>query len=114
MLDAAQRPGRFDRRVFVPPPDKEARRRILELLLEPVPRQKVDVGRLAADLELCSGGDLRAVVETAVDEVIDGPWTAGTRRAQAPRVRVTGARGTPSNRSGWHRESPDPELWRSP
>ncbi len=31
--DAAQRPGRFDRRVFVPPPDASAREGILQLLV---------------------------------------------------------------------------------
>ena len=82
--DAAQRPGRFDRRVFVPPPDQEARRTVLELLLRAVPSEQVDAGRLAADLELFSGADLRAVVERAVDEVIDEALDSGAEPPLRP------------------------------
>lgn len=75
--DAAQRPGRFDRRVFVPPPDAQARRQVLERLVRDIPSSELDVKRLAGSLDLFSGADLRAVVEQAIDEVIDDALDTG-------------------------------------
>jgi AAA+ superfamily predicted ATPase len=69
--EALKRPGRFDRMLFVPPPDEPARLRILESLLEDRPVADLDLARLARDTPLCSGADLRAVVERAVDDVIE-------------------------------------------
>lgn len=77
--DAAQRPGRFDRRVFVPPPDVKARRAILEVLLRQVHAEALDVKATSARAELFSGADLRAVVERAVDDVIDEALSQGTQ-----------------------------------
>ena len=75
--DAVLRPGRFDRRLFVPPPDEAARREILTLLLRDVHQDRVDVRRLAQATPLYSGADLRAVVEAAVDELIDAALDTG-------------------------------------
>jgi transitional endoplasmic reticulum ATPase len=69
--DALKRPGRFDRVVFVSPPDEPARRRILELALADRPVGQVDLDRLVKTTPLFSGADLRALVERAVDSVID-------------------------------------------
>ncbi|MFN2590083.1 MAG: 26S protease regulatory subunit, partial [Actinomycetota bacterium] len=69
--EALLRPGRFDRRIFVPPPDEQARRSILEVLLRSVPTDDVDTKTLAAATPLFSGADLRAVVEHATDEAIE-------------------------------------------
>jgi AAA+ superfamily predicted ATPase len=69
--DALKRPGRFDRVVFVSPPDVPARRRILELALADRPQADVSLDDLAARTALFSGADLRALVERAVDGVID-------------------------------------------
>ena len=51
VLDSALlRPGRFDRRVTVPPPDLDGRRSILEVHTRSVPLDAdVDLGRIAAD-----------------------------------------------------------------
>jgi transitional endoplasmic reticulum ATPase len=75
--EALKRPGRFDRLVFVPPPDETARRRILELHVGRRPVEGVDLGKLAAKTPLFSGADLRAVVERAVDLVIDEALDSG-------------------------------------
>jgi SpoVK/Ycf46/Vps4 family AAA+-type ATPase len=69
--DALKRPGRFDRVVFVPPPDRAARSAILGILLADRPATQVRVDELADDSALFSGADLGAVVERAVDAVID-------------------------------------------
>ncbi len=75
--DGLKRPGRLDRLIFVPPPDLEARRRILELLLSDRPAPEVDPAALAGRTPLFSGADLRALVETGVDAVIEEALDTG-------------------------------------
>jgi SpoVK/Ycf46/Vps4 family AAA+-type ATPase len=75
-----KRPGRFDRVVFVPPPDPAARERILALHLSDRPADNVDIARLAKQTPLFSGADLRALVERAVDLVIDEALERGEAR----------------------------------
>jgi cell division protease FtsH len=60
VLDAALlRPGRFDRRVTVPPPDKEGRRKILVVHTRSVPMaDDVDLDRIAATTPGMVGADL--------------------------------------------------------
>jgi SpoVK/Ycf46/Vps4 family AAA+-type ATPase len=70
MLDEAiLRPGRFDRVIYVPPPDKEARKAIFLVHCEGKPvAGDVDYDRLAALAERFSGADIRNVVQiTAVE-----------------------------------------------
>jgi transitional endoplasmic reticulum ATPase len=78
--EAMKRPGRFDRVVFVPPPDPPARERILALHLRHRPSENVDISRLAKSTPLFSGADLRALVERAVDIVIDDALETGQER----------------------------------
>lgn len=67
-LDPAfRRPGRFDRILFVPPPDLPARAAILRLLLKGKPIEPIDFDALAKKTDGYSGADLQAVVETAVE-----------------------------------------------
>jgi SpoVK/Ycf46/Vps4 family AAA+-type ATPase len=76
--EALKRPGRFDRMLFVPPPDEQARHRILELLLDGRPTANLELDALACTTPLYSGADLRALVERAVDDVIDEAIKTGT------------------------------------
>jgi transitional endoplasmic reticulum ATPase len=78
--EALKRPGRFDRTVFVPPPDEQARRRILELQAAGRPQEKLDLKKVAKRTALFSGADLRALVERALDLVIDEALDAGEER----------------------------------
>jgi transitional endoplasmic reticulum ATPase len=78
--EGLKRPGRFDRLVFCPPPDEEARRRILEIHLAGRPSERVDLGALARRTPLFSGADLLALVERAVDQAIDDALDAGEER----------------------------------
>ncbi len=65
---ALRRPGRFDRVLFVPPPDRAAREAILRLKLADKPTARVDYGRLARMTEDFSGADLQGVVNRAVEQ----------------------------------------------
>jgi len=78
--DAMKRPGRFDRLVFVPPPDVVARECILQLHVGNRPAGTLDLRRIAERTPLFSGADLRALVERAVDLVIDRALEDGIER----------------------------------
>jgi len=67
-LDSAfRRPGRFDRLIFVAPPDEAAREQILGLHLRDLPADTLDKAAVARRTEAFSGADLRAVVDRAVE-----------------------------------------------
>ena len=67
ILDSALlRPGRFDRRVAVPPPDKDGRRKILEVHTRSLPlAPDVDLDRLAATTPGMVGADLANLANEA-------------------------------------------------
>lgn len=67
-LDSAfRRPGRFDRILFVPPPDAAARALILRLHLRGKPAEDVDYDAVAKRCEGFSGADLKAVVDVTIE-----------------------------------------------
>jgi SpoVK/Ycf46/Vps4 family AAA+-type ATPase len=75
--EAMLRPGRFDRVIFVPPPDEPARADILSVLLKAVPSADLDLKALAGQTPMFSGADLRSLVERSVDRVIDEALSTG-------------------------------------
>ena len=75
--DALLRPGRFDRRVFVPPPDEPARHQILQLHLAGLPTGQLDMDGLVTKTALFSGADLQALVRAATDDVIEDALSTG-------------------------------------
>lgn len=67
-LDSAfRRPGRFDRIIFVPPPDAPARAAILRLLVRGKPQEELDLGAIAKKTDGFSGADLEAAVDVAIE-----------------------------------------------
>lgn len=81
-VDAAfRRPGRFDRVLFVPPPDAEARAAILTGRLARIPGgPAIDVRRIAGLTSGFSGADLGNLVETASDLAIEESLASGEQR----------------------------------
>ncbi|HVK73591.1 MAG TPA: ATP-binding protein [Kofleriaceae bacterium] len=76
---AFRRPGRFDRVLFVPPPDRGARASILRLLLAGRPAAAdVDGDAVAARTSGFSGADLENLVDTAADRAIAASLAAGS------------------------------------
>ncbi len=65
---AFRRPGRFDRIIFVAPPDEEARVDILQQLLKDKPVGEMDVKKIAAQSEGYSGADFNAVIDIAIED----------------------------------------------
>jgi len=77
-LDSAfRRPGRFDRILFVPPPDAPARSAILRLLLRGKPVEEIDCDAVAKKSESCSGADLKAVVDMATENKLKEAMKTG-------------------------------------
>jgi SpoVK/Ycf46/Vps4 family AAA+-type ATPase len=72
-LDPAfRRPGRFDRVLFVPPPDREAREAILEIHVKDRPHAgDLGLDALVRKTSGFSGADLENLVEAATDIAIE-------------------------------------------
>jgi transitional endoplasmic reticulum ATPase len=64
---ALLRPGRFDRLLYVSPPDKDSRIQIIKIHTEKKPlSENVNLQELAADMEGYTGADIASVASTAV------------------------------------------------
>jgi SpoVK/Ycf46/Vps4 family AAA+-type ATPase len=74
---AFRRPGRFDNVVFVPPPDRAAREAILAIMLRERPVRGVDIATIAAKTGGFSGADLKHLIESAFDVVIEQAIATG-------------------------------------
>lgn len=79
---ALRRPGRFDRVLFIPPPDEAARLEILRLHLRNRPVAKdVDAGHLARQTAEYSGADLAELVERATEAPLQEAMRGGEARS---------------------------------
>ncbi len=80
-LDSAfRRPGRFDRLLFVPPPDKTARASILQIHLEGKPAEDVDYDHVAKKTDGFSGADLKGLIDVAVEQKLREAIRSGKPR----------------------------------
>lgn len=64
---AFRRPGRFDRILFVPPPDEAGRAAVLRLHCANKPQQNLDFALVARKTNQFSGADMKAVVDAAIE-----------------------------------------------
>ncbi len=77
-VDAAfRRPGRFDRILFVPPPDAPARAAILRILTTGKPVKDLDYDQVANKTEAFSGADMKAVVDVAIEAKLKQAMKSG-------------------------------------
>ncbi len=64
---ALLRPGRFDKAIYIGPPDKESRKKIFQIQTKSKPLDKdVDLDVLADKTEGCTGADIAAICNEAV------------------------------------------------
>ncbi len=78
MIDPALlRPGRFDKIIQIPLPDKDSRKSILKINAEKIPAvsdpadpEHVDFDKIAENTDGMSGADVAAIANTAVSLVI--------------------------------------------
>lgn len=67
---AFRRPGRFDRILFVPPPDEPARAAIIEVMARDKPVTKLDAKKLAQKTRDFSGADLKAMFDQTIERAL--------------------------------------------
>ena len=77
-LDSAfKRPGRFDRIVFIAPPDASARESILRLKLSNKPTGIIDLQNIAKKTENFSGADIDAIIDIAIEQKLESSFIDG-------------------------------------
>jgi len=77
-LDSAfLRPGRFDRLIFVPPPDEVARTEIVRIMADGKPVAGLDPAALAKKLTDFSGADIKATFDRAVEAALSEAMSSG-------------------------------------
>ena len=78
---AMKRPGRFSRQIFVPPPDAEARQRMLEVKLTGVPCEALDYATIARQTAHYSGADIDGLIEMAKEAALEDNIVNGRERS---------------------------------
>ncbi|KGO94715.1 ATP-binding protein [Flavobacterium subsaxonicum] len=77
-LDTAfRRPGRFDRIIFIPPPDDEAREAIFKLKLNGKPVGNINYNKLAKLTADYSGADIEAIIDIAIEDKLEASFKSG-------------------------------------
>ncbi len=103
-LDSAfRRPGRFDRILFVPPPDEVARRSILDVLLRGKPMDAIDHDQIVKKTDGYSGADLKALVDQAVETKLRQALAEGKPQPLATRELVAALKSVRPSTKDWFR-----------
>lgn len=98
---AFRRPGRFDRVLFVPPPDAEARAAILRLQLKGKPQDSIDAGQVAKKCDSFSGADLKAVVDMAIEAKLREAMKLGRPQPLTTKDLLKAAKGLKATTREW-------------
>ena len=78
-IDSAfRRPGRFDRVVFVSPPDEAGRQEIIKQHLKDKPAETIDVPAIAKVTPEYSGADLKAIIDIATEAKLEDSMMKGS------------------------------------
>lgn len=75
---AFRRPGRFDRIIFVEPPDETAREEMLRSMLQGKPVADIDTKKIAGSSADYSGADLKAVIDIAIEDKLRESMSKGS------------------------------------
>lgn len=78
MDPAFRRPGRFDRMIFVHPPDTTARAAILKILLQDKPIESIDYDMISQRTNHFSGADLKGIIDQAIELKLQDAMKEGT------------------------------------
>ena len=101
-LDTAfRRPGRFDRIIFVQPPDAESRESILRIMLKDKPVKDIDYATLAKNTNEFSGADLHAVVDQAIESKLRESFKDGIPQPLSTKDLLNAARHVRPSTKEW-------------
>ncbi|MGD1874689.1 MAG: AAA family ATPase [Mastigocoleus sp.] len=101
-LDGAfRRPGRFDRIIFIPPPDLEARTAILKLLCRDKPVDSIDYECISKKTENYSGADLKAVIDLAVERKLQEAIRIGVPKPLITKDLIVAAKAVKPSTKEW-------------
>jgi SpoVK/Ycf46/Vps4 family AAA+-type ATPase len=101
-LDSAfRRPGRFDRLIFVPPPDAQARMEILRVLLDGKPCEALELDKVARKTDGLSGADLLGMIDLAVDGILREALKTGKPRPLTTKDLMRASKGFSPSTSEW-------------
>ncbi|WP_332851802.1 ATP-binding protein [Duganella sp. S19_KUP01_CR8] len=81
---AMKRTGRFARQLFVPPPDEEARKHIIDLKLRDIPVEGIDVAALVAATPHYSGADIDGLIDLAKESTLHDILAGNPERPIGP------------------------------
>lgn len=56
---------------FVPPPDDNGRETLFKILLKDIPTYQIDYKKLASETNFYSGADIKGIVDSAIETVLD-------------------------------------------
>ncbi|MBN2021334.1 MAG: AAA family ATPase [Pirellulales bacterium] len=101
MDSAFRRPSRFDRILFVPPPDEPARAEILRILCRGKPSADLDWVHVARKAKDFSGADLKAVVDLAIEAKLTEAMKTGVPKPLATRDLVEAVKRIRPSTSEW-------------
>jgi SpoVK/Ycf46/Vps4 family AAA+-type ATPase len=114
-LDTAfRRPGRFDRILFVPPPDAPARASIFRILLSGKPAESIDVDGLAKKTENFSGADIKSLIDVAVEGKLKQALKEGVPKPLSTRDLADAARAIRPSTKEWFATARNYALYSNP
>ncbi len=99
--NAFRRPGRFDRILFVPPPDTQARMDILEIHLKDKPVEDIYLEKVAKATDKFSGADLESVVDVAVESALEQAMKQGKPLPLTTKMLVKSAKKMRASTQEW-------------
>ncbi|HRJ73466.1 MAG TPA: AAA family ATPase [Terrimicrobiaceae bacterium] len=108
---AFRRPGRFDRVLFVPPPDEDARVAILEVLSRGKPIADLDARDLAKRTKDFSGADLQGIFDAAVERSLSQAMKSGQIVPITHRTLVEIARDVKPSAKAWFESAKNYALY---
>jgi transitional endoplasmic reticulum ATPase len=108
---AFRRPGRFDRILFIPPPDEAARASVIEVLAKGKPIADLDVRDLAKRTKDFSGADLKAVFETAIERGLAQAMKRGQIVPITQRDLAEAAKGVKPSTRAWFESAKNYALY---
>ncbi|MBS0204261.1 MAG: AAA family ATPase [Planctomycetes bacterium] len=98
---AFRRPGRFDRILFVPPPDEAGRAAVLRLHCAGKPQENLDFTSVARKCDQFSGADMKAIVDAAIEHRLRDAMKTGKPVPLQTRDLLDAAKGLKPSTREW-------------